>query len=100
MQSHAGEIHVLGALPAAWPGGKVVGLAARSGYVVDIEWSRGQADRLTVQPRFGGKVRIRVAKGTQWRTVGVAPGLQVLEDDLVELTCIAGRAIQLVREEG
>ena len=98
VQSHEREIHVLPALPTAWPEGRVGGLMARGGYVVDVEWSCGQVDRLAILPRFGGKVRIRAAKGTQWRPVGEGVDLQVIEDGLVKLTCIAGRAIQLVRE--
>src|SRR5690606_28351720 len=38
LQSQNGELHVLPALPPAWPAGTVRGLRGRGGHTVDVTW--------------------------------------------------------------
>lgn len=60
LQSHAGEIHLLPALPAAWPSGSVKGLRARGDCTVDIEWKNGKATRYRISSPHTREVTIRV----------------------------------------
>ncbi len=73
VQSHAGDLHLLPALPPAWPEGRVRGLRARGGFEVDVEWSGGRLTAAEVRSRLGGVCRLRNAElltvaGTPART--------------------------------
>ena len=78
MQSHAGSIDLLPALPEAWPTGKVTGLKARGGVEVDVVWKDGRlvtasllsprAQTVTVRHGDGKKqVRLEAGKPTKVR---------------------------------
>jgi alpha-L-fucosidase 2 len=59
LQSHAGELHLLPALPPAWPAGSVRGLRARGGFEVDIGWEKGGPARATVRSTGGTRCAVR-----------------------------------------
>lgn len=59
LQSQNGEIHLLPALPSAWPSGSVCGLCARGAFTVDMEWKDGLLTHATVLSRAGGTCVVR-----------------------------------------
>jgi len=60
LQSHAGEIHLLPALPKAWPAGAVTGLRARGGFEVSFEWKDAKVTAYRVTAPTPRKVTLRV----------------------------------------
>ena len=58
VQSHAGEIAILPALPDAWPTGSVRGLRARGGLTVDLVWERGALTSATLTASVAGEFRV------------------------------------------
>ena len=61
LQSHAGVIDLLPALPSAWSAGKVTGLRARGGFELDIEWAGGMTRTVAIRSKLGGLCRVRAA---------------------------------------
>jgi len=65
-QSHMGVIHLLPALPKAWPTGSITGLRARGGFGLDLEWKDGKLTRAVVRgvSRSPGKCVLRYGDRT------------------------------------
>jgi|GEM_PF-42925 len=61
LQSQDGDVHLLPALPDAWPEGTVEGLVARGGFVVGMDWKAGRLVSARMLSKNGGRCIIRSA---------------------------------------
>ncbi len=81
LQSHAGEIQILPALPSAWPNGSIKGLCARGAFEVDIQWKDSKLTEATIYSKGGQKCKVRY--GQKVVDVTLAPGKScTLDGDL------------------
>jgi len=60
MQSQNGEIHLLPALPNAWPQGHVKGLMARGKVQVDLGWENHNLVYARLSPEISQVIRLRI----------------------------------------
>jgi alpha-L-fucosidase 2 len=70
VQSQAGEINLLPALPQEWAAGSVYGLRARGGFTVDLQWADGKLTSVTIHSLEGGPGRVRYGSITKELTIG------------------------------
>ena len=59
LQSHTQYIDILPALPVVFAAGEVKGICARGAFVIDIKWSEGKLQELTVVSKAGQDLVIR-----------------------------------------
>ncbi len=59
VQSHNGVVRLLPALPEEWHEGRVRGVRARGGFVVDLEWRGGRLEGARIRSLAGGRLRLR-----------------------------------------
>lgn len=96
LQSHAGEIALLPALPEQWPTGSAQGLRARGGFVVDLAWTNGHLAEATLYARVGEECRLRTFEAIVVETQhGESLPLRDLGEGSVAFAALAGQRYHL-----
>jgi alpha-L-fucosidase 2 len=78
VQSHAGIVDILPALPDVWKEGTVKGLRCRGGFEIEeLTWSEGVVKTLKIRSTIGGVLRLRSAVELQKGDVKLSPLTEV-----------------------
>jgi len=80
LQSQAGQIELLPALPGQWKTGSVRGLRARGGYEVDIQWDAGRLTRAVIRGVTNAAPTCSVRYGQAVKELPLASGRQLVLD--------------------
>ena len=72
-------LHLLPALPSAWPQGRISGIRARGGFELDLAWKDGALQEYTLRSLNGQPAVIRI--GDQQQRIQLKKG----ETRIVEL---------------
>ncbi|MDR2936068.1 MAG: glycoside hydrolase family 95 protein [Rikenellaceae bacterium] len=59
MQSHAGYIQLLPALPPVWADGEIRGIRARGGFELELTWKKGKLVSAKIRSALGGVCRLK-----------------------------------------
>lgn len=65
VQSWGGDIHLLPALPSAWPSGEIKGVRARGALQIDMAWKDGKVRSLVITGPANTDVRLRIRGKTK-----------------------------------
>lgn len=98
IQNTVKGVHLLPALPSAWPDGHYKGLRAQGGFTFDVAWANGKITDIQIHSASGQEcrlylpsIRIKSTKGIK----GGANGLATTSDGTVAFSTSPGKSYRL-----
>jgi len=91
VQSHMGQIHLLPALPKAWPDGSVRGLRARGAFELDLRWKAGALDEAILRSAKGTACTLRTPTPVTVTHAGKTVQTRPADDHTVTFPTEAGQ---------
>jgi len=96
LQSHAGYLELLPALPGKWEQGHVRGLQARGGFEVEMKWKSGRLERAEISSTRNGICAIRTTVPIDVRQGGDIINVQESEFGIREFAAEAGVTYEIL----
>ena len=93
LQSHAGYVEPLAAIPSAWANGSYTGLVARGNFEVSAEWADGLATAFNIKSLKGGDLSVKysgIENAIVTDSKGRAVSYTVTGDDLITFATESG----------
>jgi alpha-L-fucosidase 2 len=91
IQSHMGQIHLLPALPQAWPNGEIMGIRARGGFEVDMKWNEGELTQAVILSDKGSDCMLRTEKPVTVKQGGKKVNVEKIENGVVSFPTESGK---------
>ena len=97
LQSDAGYLDLLPAVPSVWSEGSFSGLVGRGNFAVALAWKNGAVTEASITARAGGECGVRV--GDRTFTLTNAEGRQIegrVTDGILRFSCETGASYRIV----
>ena len=93
LQSHAGYVEPLAAIPSAWANGSYTGLVARGNFEVSAKWADGLATSFNIKSLKGGDLAVKysgIENAIVTDSNGKAVSYTVTDEDLITFATESG----------